>query len=472
MTASHIKKSFQPKTAKPQTTTTVYNAYNQSWVFDSDTGTSSNNPESPYLKIIENGTPKHRTAKIQNGNITDSTHLIDNPVVHIEEASDDSNSNSDRKLGHMRSFSRAASPVLLSASSSRTSLHQAHNPPIYDCLETIYRSRLGSRSSNKEEPHYQAPQTMVLRRVESISPQAEKTQYASLMKELQKAIVCKKEPSQVTSPQSTSESATGSERTQTDSKGSESCKNSDAEFSKELEAALQLIQDLESPNTVETPSEPKSEDKPLAVWRHSDASESEKTLSAVGSIGEMASPLGECQPDLYTFRPSANGKGASVIIRYPDSQSTSGYSSPSHPSSIPTPTWSTTSSLNGSNNEIGKPLAYSIHKAKSATVISLYSQVNPQSKGKSVTLVNISGDCGPILDSAANVHQEQIKSNGDKVATVWNVKSLLRKKKQSPLPKLCPELEGAIIKSESLAYLSELELLARHQRNKEIQRVR
>jgi hypothetical protein len=455
----------RPKSAKPHTT--VYNAYSQSWVFDSDSASCSNNAESPYLKILENGTPKNRSKKLQNGVVNDTTHLIDNPVVHIEEASDDSNSNSDRKLCHMRSFSRSASPIQLSASSSHINLHQSSsNPPIYDCLETIYRTRLNT--GPREEAHYQAPQTMVMRRVESVSPHAEKVQYASLMKELQRAIVNKKEPS-VTSP---SDSATVSDKTQTDSKSSSrhessrsDCKSSDAEFSKELEAALQLIQDLESPNTIETPSEPKSdgkESRPLAVWRNSE-SESEKTLSAVGSLAEIGSPLAECQPELYTFKPAANGKGASVTIHYPDSQSTSGYSSPTHP----TPSWSTTSSLNGSNNDIVKPLAYSIRNANSATVISLYSQVNPQSKGKSVTLVNISGST-QTHDSTAN---SQTKNN-DKFTNGWNVKSLLRKKKQSSLPKLCPELEGAIIKSESLAYLSELELLARHQRNKEIQRVR
>jgi hypothetical protein len=453
----------RPKSAKPHTT--VYNAYSQSWVFDSDSASCSNNAESPYLKILENGTPKNRSKKLQNGVVNDTTHLIDNPVVHIEEASDDSNSNSDRKLCHMRSFSRSASPIQLSASSSHINLHQSSsNPPIYDCLETIYRTRLNT--GPREEAHYQAPQTMVMRRVESVSPHAEKVQYASLMKELQRAIVNKKEPS-VTSP---SDSATVSDKTQTDSKSSSrhessrsDCKSSDAEFSKELEAALQLIQDLESPNTIETPSEPKSdgkESRPLAVWRNSE-SESEKTLSAVGSLAEIGSPLAECQPELYTFKPAANGKGASVTIHYPDSQSTSGYSSPTHP----TPSWSTTSSLNGSNNDIVKPLAYSIRNANSATVISLYSQVNPQSKGKSVTLVNISGST-QTHDSTAN---SQTKNN-DKFTNGWNVKSLLRKKKQSSLPKLCPELEGAIIKSESLAYLSELELLARHQRNKEIQR--
>lgn len=151
----------------------------------------------------------------------------------------------------------------------------------------------------------------------------EKVQYASLMKELQKAIVNKKEPSNITSPQSnTSDSATtaSDDKTHTSKSSSRSdgTKNSDADFSKELEAALQLIQDLESPNTIETPSETKSpldggQPRALAVWRkNSDGSEgSEKTLSAVGSLAEITSPMAECQPDLYSFKPqvsSANGK--------------------------------------------------------------------------------------------------------------------------------------------------------------------
>lgn len=70
----------------------------------------------------------------------------------------------------------------------------------------------------------------MMRRVETVSPQVVETvQYASLMKELQRAIVSKKEPPSVTSPLSNSESQSHS-------------KSSDAEFSKELEAALQLIQ--------------------------------------------------------------------------------------------------------------------------------------------------------------------------------------------------------------------------------------
>ncbi|XP_049818563.1 uncharacterized protein LOC109599018 isoform X2 [Aethina tumida] len=384
----------RPKSSKPHT---VYDAYAQSWVFDAENAGCSTNPaSSPYTKITQNGTPRDPTPKsngIQNGVVKDTTHLIDNPVVHIEEASDDSTSNSDRKLCHMKSFSRSASPVVLSASSSQISLNlaPANHPQIYECLEkltepTIYRSRLNTAVSSKsdDEPHYHSPQAVMMRRMESISPHGEKVQYASLMKELQRAIVNKKDPTSVTSPQSTSDSTTqpNSNSSRQDSSRSDGGggKNSDAEFSKELEAALQLIQDLESPNTIETPSEQK-EGRPLAVWRNSDASESEKTLSAVGSLAEITSPITECQPELYTFKPSSNGKGASVVVHYPDSQSTSGYSSPTHQSNNPTPNWSTTSSMTGSNNDIVKPISYSIHNAKSTTVISLYTQPHEQSKG-------------------------------------------------------------------------------------------
>lgn len=451
-------------------------------MFDADNASSSNHTDSPYLKL-KNGTPKKIKTDLQNGIVNDTAHLIDNPVVHVEEASDDSNSNSDRKLGYMKSFSRSASPAPLSASSSQLSLN---NPPIYECLEkltepTIYRSRLNSALSNKdsEEQHYQAPQS-VMKRVEASTPQVEKVQYASLMKELQKAIVSKKEAPSA-SNSTASDKSSGQESSKSEGK------NSDAEFSKELEAALQLIQDLESPNTVETPSDAK-EPRPLTVWRNSDASESEKTLSAVGSIAEITSPLAECQPELYTFRPQGNGKGAHVV--YSDSQSTSGYSSPTH---AHTPNnWSAASSVNGSNNDIVRPMSYYIHNTKSAAVISLFSQENASSNnGKSVTLVRISGDNSPVrksketaLKSSAisdlvnnnypekkNVKVTPCRRPSFGSTAVWNVKSLLRKKK-SNLPRLCPELEEAIVKSESLAYLSERELLARHQRNSEIQRVR
>lgn len=215
-----------------------------------------------------------------------------------------------------------------------------------------------------------------------------------------------------------------------------------------------------------------------------------------------------------------NLTGASITVRYPDSQSTSGYSSPTHG---PTSNWSTTSSINGSNSEI-KPTSYSIHNTNSSTVISLYSSPS-QTKAKSITLVKITSDDAAKLpttieqnsldkknnenDNSSGINSCENNSvssrethntydinnvihaydtsttkNSKKLSEEktwsmplqtagWKLNSLLRRKKQNTtLPKLAPELEGAIIKSESLAYLSDLELLARHQRNQEMQRVR
>ncbi|XP_017773424.1 PREDICTED: uncharacterized protein LOC108560408 isoform X2 [Nicrophorus vespilloides] len=445
--------------SKPQ----VLNAYSQSWVFETENGKT----ESPYLKLQQDGTPE-RNSEVDNGKAgNDTTYLIDNPMVHIEEASDDSNSNSDRKLCYMKSFSRSASPVILSASSSQISLN--HNPiPIYECLEKFnqseaFRTRLNSALSSKEEPQYQIPQVMA-RNSDVVSPQVERVQYASLMKELQKVIVCKKDPNSG-SPQS--------DVTQINSKSSSrqdsSAKNSDAEFSKELEAALQLIQDLESPNTIETPSETKSEKdaKSLVVWNTNSRSDSERTLSAVGSLAEINTD--------ETYKSSANGKSARIVVQYSESQSTSGYSSPTHNQNAHN-NWSTTSSLNGSNHDMGgRPLSCSIHNSNNSAVISLY-QTNILTKvkgSKSVTLVNITDDIPTsinIPDIGDNKSETDISLQTVTNINVngWNVKSLLRKKKQKP--RLCPELEGAIIKSESLAYLTELELLARHQRNKNIHR--
>ncbi|CAH1986666.1 unnamed protein product [Acanthoscelides obtectus] len=500
----------RPKNSKPSPQA-PYDAYAQSWVFDAENNPSCSNSKdhSGYFRVVQNGTPKkpasgggRSTRGMQNGIVKETSHLIDNPVVQIEEASDDSNSGrSDRKLCYMKSFSRSQSPVALSASSSQVSLDapppvevatSVVNPPaIYQCLEkltepTIYRTRLNTALSSKEEEYYQAPQAVVMRKVEATSPRVEKVQYASLMKELQKAIISKKDPPSITSPQS---NASDSDKTHTTSKSSsrsDGQKSSDADFSKELEAALQLIQDLESPNTVETPSDAaKSPMAPtggaaLTVWRGSDVSESsDKTLSAVGSLAEITSPMSDGQPaamaELLKVHQQTEVKGivtlptgwqpwnrGSIPIHYPDSQSTSGYSSPTQG---PTPNWSTTSSVSGSNPEL-KPTSYSIRNTDSSTVISLYSSTPVATKSKSVTLVKITSDEG-VPNPTLTTFRPPAPKAVEPPHSNWKLNSLLRKKKHVGLP---PELESAIIKSESLAYLTDLELLARHQRNQEMQR--
>ena len=270
----------------------IYNQYAQSWVFETDTAGSSKN-ESPYLKLpnmqVNEGDKavnmkNQKTARIDvhRTHSAEPKMCVVNPIVRVDQVSEDSNGN--RNLNYMKSFSRTPSPAALSDSSSQDS---STNPPIYECLErltepTLYRLRLNTAISlNAESSGFAVSPKPVRPRSEIFTKDrfcvvegldfTEKVQYASLMVELQQTFLSKKKMfQQPASPQSTSESvAVGNspENTQSKSKGS-SCqespqddsqrtghKESDAEFSKELEAALQLIQDLESPNTIETPSE-------------------------------------------------------------------------------------------------------------------------------------------------------------------------------------------------------------------------
>lgn len=261
-------------------------------MFEADTAGSSKN-ESPYLKLpnmqVNEGSKtislnNHKSARIDvhRTHNNEPKMCVVNPIVRVEKVSDESNG--DRTLNYMKSFSRTASPAALSESSSQDS---NINPPIYECLErltepALYRSRLNTAISlNAESSNIAVSPKPVRPRSEIFTKDrlgiiegldfTDKVQYASLMVELQQTFLSRKKMfQQPTSPQSASESVAvedSPEKTHSESKGS-SCqessqddsqrtenKGSDAEFSKELEAALQLIQDLESPNTIDTPSE-------------------------------------------------------------------------------------------------------------------------------------------------------------------------------------------------------------------------
>ncbi|XP_067001143.1 serine-rich adhesin for platelets isoform X2 [Anabrus simplex] len=596
----------------------IYSQYAQSWVFDTDT-TGSSKTESPYLKLPNgsqydlnksftlrrydvNRTFTLRRHTVSNPEIcSDEQHIADqkmfvvNPIVHVEPVSDESNG--DRSLNYMKSFSRTPSPAGVSESSSQDS---SFNPPIYECLErltepALYRSRLNTAISlNAEQNYYQSPRSSethsseIIPALHTTRPRSEtftkerlvvgegmdtneKVQYASLMVELQQAFRSKKDKfTQPTSPKSMSESLTVediSDKTQSESKAS-SChessqdtsqrtdkKGSDAEFSKELEAALQLIQDLESPNTIETPSEtcrsidggvlPGGSVPIVSVkWRDSDASESTKTLSECVSPVDLPEEEEAPTTTSSTTEIPQQGKGTSIIVVAPTgsgSQSSSGYSSPSPGNSKrPTPFSSKAPSVSGSSGNLAtadQTLSYAIRNSGSAAIISLFSPSGTLQR-KSVTSISgpeVITDKKPPREASSsrndtirikvesnNNHvykrivppahhpetiieasvNETVVSNSKKElsngvvgsqngtnttltsgknnsevspqstlgssSSRWNVKSLLRKKTSPPV--LTPELESAIFKSESLAYLTELELLARHARNKSIQR--
>jgi hypothetical protein len=280
--------SFQKKTSSVgKQAHNIYSQYAQSWVFETDTAGSSKN-ESPYLKLpnvqINEGNKSidvkdHKIARIDvhRPHSNEPKMCVVNPIVRVEQVTEESKG--DRSLNYMKSFSRTPSPAALSESSSQDS---STNPPIYECLErltepALYRSRLNTAISLNAEssatavsPKPARPRSEIftkerLSAVEGLDL-TDKVQYASLMVELQQTFLSKKKMF----PQSASESVAvedSPEKTYNESKNS-SCqessqddsqrtrhKGSDAEFSKELEAALQLIQDLESPNTIETPSE-------------------------------------------------------------------------------------------------------------------------------------------------------------------------------------------------------------------------
>lgn len=286
----------------------LYNQYQaaaQSWVFDSDTVGSTNshaptharaNSEhhlstSPYGKL-QHYTNSSKTVVLRRKSTNTTSHQLithgdddDNhhrepltkqhqpmngvpgdtrggggggnrlqpqPVVLVEGLS--SAGNDERHLQFMTSFSRTPSPVHpRSESSSPTS-----NPaPIYECLErltepSVYRSRLNTAleaTTGTTEPQESRVSPSVSPRPHSVALASDQQQYASLMVELERTIVAKF-PAQDDSRRQSQATGDMSQAT-----GMHKQSASDADFSRQLEAALQLIQDLESPNTADTPSD-------------------------------------------------------------------------------------------------------------------------------------------------------------------------------------------------------------------------
>ncbi|KAL1457171.1 hypothetical protein WDU94_001831 [Cyamophila willieti] len=165
------------------------------------------------------------------------------PVVIVEDAG-----NSDRQLHFMTSFSRTPSPVMPhdesgsdSEMSSIQDFKDIRSQPVHDHLEKltepgIYRKRLDSaRSSSSVTNRASPPRSVSPRLVTSEQPQ-----YASLVMELEKTFARKRSVTEQEAPVIPDLQH----------------RKSDAEFSKELEAALKSIESLESPQSVEMKSPP------------------------------------------------------------------------------------------------------------------------------------------------------------------------------------------------------------------------
>lgn len=181
---------------------------------------------------------------------------------HQRRISRVSDANSERFMHQMTSFSRCATPSPVPRSGQITPspfnsgdyhdpFGQTSNRLTVEYLSSIAKVKVPSNNSNP------GPSSL-----SSMSVQDD-SQYASMLAELEQSIIEKKIQAGF-SPDDVSQS--------TDKYCSSKSSSKDLEFSKELEAALQLIQELETPS--EGPLGQTLSQRELA------RSESEKTLSA------------------------------------------------------------------------------------------------------------------------------------------------------------------------------------------------
>lgn len=428
---------------------TMLNQYAQSWVFDSDTVGSSQS-ETPYNKLP----PQLNGSKTVVLKRKERPSVCEQPVVLVEDTT------GDRQLPVMTSFSRTPSPVPGTSDSSSLS---SSSPAIYECLErltepSVYRAHLDTAiGTNIDRLSPSAP----LRPHSAIV--TEQVHYASLMMELNKTIETK-------FPQRTSQRLS--------SRDESACKSSvsDVDFSKELDAALQLIQDLESPNTSGT-----SADTSRSMFVEKDPRES---LSA----GKQCVIHNEGNKTIISLVPQK--KYTSIVTIVPNSPNpsdqTKEYTFGAHCSTpntkdlvdVKMQNYPVTIKQTIDSKSVMEKGGCSLADSKMPITIPSPPQngnVRLLSKHKSFK------DCSAVEFNNNNIHKScknvlarsislTEKDTNSLLQSRWSLKTLL-KRKPSQL-KLTPELESAILKSESLAHLTELELIARYDQNKLLQRVR
>lgn len=280
----------------------------------------------------------------------------------------------------------------------------------------------------------------------SISTHQEDSQYASMLAELEQSLIEKKiQATSTISPDDTSVS--------TDKFGSSKSSSKDLEFSKELEAALQLIQDLE------TPSEGPPPDGLGANATKVPRSESEKTLSAAVSL---PSPDKLTTPEAQTPQ---NGKhdntrcSTNIIHIEPSSQSTSGYSSPS----------SYTSNVRLSN--ASNSICNSTTSDDQSHVVRIYIEQNSEPMPLSKNQPKPTNYTQSTESTNANLkNNSKNKSQSQQHTDSMNKFHPLFKKRSKVT--LQSDFQNLIFKSECLAYLTDEELVARHKCNRDVIRVR
>lgn len=391
----------------------------------------------------------------------------------------------------MTSFSRCATPSPVPRSGQQT--------PIAGGSASVYGDYLMDSAGNKPNRLTVDFITAAVPKVKStnnncssqgptsLTTEPTDSPYASLLAELEQSLIEKKISS--FSPDNTSLTAS------TDKYCSSSKSSSkDLEFSKELEAALQLIQELE------TPSEGPLEHMLAAAYQQRDAhlarSESEKTLSAAVSLpSPEAGPLvGSAVSSPPAIAPSHhyqhiqqqqqphnnhhhhhhhhssvtsptssshittkltidiqsphNGKHIlNVLCNETNSQSTSGYSSPN------------SSNLNSIREFDTDP----IYLASVMSPLPLPPLVPSSSNTSFIRTLDMRNCPRQVVDTSSPIALTSSRSNS------VNKSFLLFKKRSKLMPQ--PDFQSRIFKSECLAYLTEEELIQRHQSNRNVIRV-
>lgn len=441
---------------------TTVQVYAKSWVFEGAGEEAAHQPGDSSSST----SPTHETKSNKK-----------NKKGHSSKLSD---ATSERFNAQMSSFSRCAtpSPVPHSGQATPTNViysdylaannHRMHKTtrltvdyiqsvdPAIGPDATVVIPTLALVASTSAAPKYMTKANNIQNSngPPSVSSQQDDSQYASMLAELEQSLNDKKNHvTNTKSPDDTSPTASSAEKF-----GSSKSSSKDLEFSKELEAALQLIQDLETPSEGPDGTQPANSTR---VTR----SESEKTLSAAISLpSPEQGPYKIQTPDVQTPQ---NGKHddyrrTNVIHIEPSSQSTSGYSSPN--------SFSSNVRLSHASSGISNSTQThdSIYTSDKSNVVRIYIEQNSPCTTPtpgSINAVKVHGSNSTHLTRDHVLNDNLVDNNNEK-----NSLNKSYKKRTKLMPQT--DFQNRIFKSECLAYLTDEELVARHKCNRDIIRVR
>lgn len=454
--------------SRKQSLDTTVQVYAKSWVFEGSGEDGYHQPDDSLSpSICSSPATPTPNPNILTPHSKQKLKQQSNKTRRISKASD---ATSERFNPQMSSFSRCATPSPVPLSGTVTPTNGIYNDYVDATMVVNNISKKPNRLTVDyiPSPHSNSetvPVTVSVKHTSkiliqnnnnnngppSVSSQQDDSQYASMLVELEQSLIGKKIQNNVQSPDDTSIS--------TDKYCSSKSSSKDLEFSKELEAALQLIQDLETPS--EGPAETQSNYQKFA------RSESEKTLSAAISLPSPDAPAYTIKTT-PTARTPQNGKqlNRNIIHIEPSSQSTSGYSSPN--------SFSSNAQLSGVRDGERENSVTS----DQTNVVRIYidsSGRNSTNSTNSITSPTSTVSAGTNLLNKGHILNasnliDTIETHNLQPNDSLNRSFLLFKKRSKLMPQI--DFQNRIFKSECLAYLTDEELVARHKCNRDVIRVR